>query len=64
MQLAFLRARPELTYEVLASSDLVNWTVIATNPGVASETEPVTVTDPMPVSENPRRFLRLRVTLP
>lgn len=60
LQFTFLRARAELTYEVLGSSDLVNWTVIATNPGAVSLTVPVTVTDT--VSTNPRRFLRLRVT--
>ena len=58
LQLSFLRARADLTYEVLASSDLVSWTVIATNPGDVGEE--VTVTDP--VSINPRRFLRLRVS--
>ena len=58
LEITFLRARAELTYEVLASSDLVAWTVIATNPGEVGQD--VTVTDP--VSINPRRFLRLRVT--
>jgi hypothetical protein len=57
LTLTFLRARPELTYEVLASGDLVTWTVIATNPGEVSQQ--VTVTDPEPAA--PRRFLRLRV---
>jgi lysophospholipase L1-like esterase len=60
LTLTFLRARPELTYEVLASSDLATWDVIDTNPGQVSDTAPVTVTDS--VSINPRRFLRLRVT--
>lgn len=60
LEFTFLRARAELTYEVLGSSDLVNWTVIATNPGAVSLTVPVTVTDT--VSTAPRRFLRLRVT--
>jgi hypothetical protein len=36
-----------------------SWQVIATNPGVVSLTEPVTVTDPTPLTD--RRFLRLRV---
>jgi hypothetical protein len=58
LTLTFFRARAELTYEVLASSDLITWTVIATNPGAVGEE--VTVTDT--VSSFPRRFLRLRVT--
>ncbi len=58
LQLSFFRARAELTYEVLASSDLSTWTVIATNPGAVGEE--VTVTDPVSVTS--RRFLRLRVT--
>lgn len=64
LQISFRRARPELTYEVLASSTLApgSWTVIATNPG--SVGQQVTVTDSASVSENPRRFLRLRVTAP
>ncbi len=64
LRLTFLRARAELTYEVLASSTLApdSWTVIATNPGTVSLTAPVTVDDTVLVSENPRRFLRLRVT--
>jgi hypothetical protein len=58
LQLTFLRARAELTYQVLASSDLASWSVIATNPGQVGES--VTVIDP--VSAAPRRFLRLRVS--
>ncbi len=58
LSLSFLRAAPDLTYEVLGSSDLATWTTVATNPGQVGEE--VTVTDP--VSINPRRFLRLRVT--
>ncbi len=62
LNFTFLRARAELTYEVLASSTLApdSWAVIATNPGAVGEE--VTVEDPAPLSENPRRFLRLRVT--
>lgn len=33
-----------------------------TNPGELGLTEPVNVIEPEPVSENPRHFLRLRVT--
>lgn len=64
LSLTFLRARPDLLYEVLASSTLApgSWEIIATNPGTVSLTEPVTVLDPVPLSESPRRFLRLRVT--
>jgi len=64
LTLTFLRSRAELTYEVLASTTLApdSWTAIATNPGTVSLTESVTVEDPEPVSENPKRFLRLRVT--
>jgi hypothetical protein len=61
LRLTFLRARPELTYEVQSSSDLVAWQTLATNPGGVSLTEPVTVADSVPVSTAPRRFLRLRV---
>lgn len=64
LSLSFLRARPELTYEVLASSDLLSWQTLATNPGAVSLTTPVTFTDPEPVSTSSRRFLRLRVTAP
>ncbi|MBC8009440.1 MAG: fibronectin type III domain-containing protein, partial [Burkholderiales bacterium] len=64
LQIEFLRARTDLTYEVLASSTLEpdSWQVIATNPGVVSDTTPVVFTDPVSVS--PRRFLRLHVTAP
>jgi hypothetical protein len=64
LTLTFQRARAELTYEVLASTTLApdSWTVIATNPGTVSLTESVTVEDTELVSENPKRFLRLRVT--
>ena len=58
LQLTFLRARSELTYEVLSSSDLVTWMVFASNPGQVGQI--VTVTNH--VSTSPRRFLRLRVT--
>lgn len=66
LELAFLCARADITFEVLASSPLApdSCGIIATNPGSVSLTEPVTVTDPEPVSENPRRFLRFRVTRP
>ncbi len=57
LAITFTRLRAELIYHVEASSDLVGWTVVATNPGVVGE--PVTVADPEPAA---RRFLRVRVT--
>lgn len=63
LQISFPRARPELTYEVLASNDLATWSVIATNPGTLGQQ--VTFTDPATLDmQYPRRFLRLRVTQP
>lgn len=62
LQLTFLRARSELTYEVIASSDLTTWSVIATNPGTVGQS--VTVTDTVSLTSGGRRFLRLRVTSP
>jgi hypothetical protein len=59
LQLTFLRHRADMIYTVEASSDLLTWTVIATDPGTISPTVPVVVSDPTP---GPRRFLRLRVT--
>lgn len=56
----FVRAHPEQNYEVLVSSDLVNWTVHATNPGAIGST--VFVPLPALTTEEPRRFARLRVT--
>jgi hypothetical protein len=63
LQITFKRARPatELTYTVQASSDLVTWTDLAINPGTVGQN--VTVSD-IPPAGAPRRFLRLRVTLP
>lgn len=62
LQISFFRAASDLTYEILASDDLITWHVIATDPGqVGTE---VTVKDPEAVLENPRRFLRLRVSSP
>ena len=60
LRLAFFRARPEITYEVEASSDLVTWDTIATNPGLVGEQ--VLDIDPLPVSATGHRFLRLRVS--
>ncbi|MGC3989735.1 MAG: glycoside hydrolase family 2 TIM barrel-domain containing protein [Chthoniobacteraceae bacterium] len=75
--LAFKRVSPApVTYTVMASSDLVMWTAIATLAkgsdtwsGPAGIAEPasgsprtVTVTDTVTTLSNPRRFLRLVVT--
>ncbi len=63
---SFLRARPELTYEILASNDLHSWHSVATNPGSVSLTTPFTFADSVNLSSAhpPRRFLRLQVHLP
>ncbi len=65
LALTFLRARAELTYTVEASSTLApeSWQIIATNPGTVGQQ--VTVTDSVSLGPaTPRRFLRLRVTIP
>ena len=63
LKITFLRARADLTYTVVASPDLLDWTsVVATNPGQVSSTTPVTVTDSAPPGS--RRFLRLNVSEP
>jgi hypothetical protein len=59
LSVSFYRLRADLVYTVEASSDLLTWTPIATDPGTISPTVPVVVSDPTP---GPRRFLRLRVT--
>jgi hypothetical protein len=66
LQVTFLRAREELTYEILGSSDLVTWTTLATNPGTVSTTVPVTFIDDVDLgtATPARRFLRVVVTLP
>lgn len=61
LHLTFLRARADITYTIEASSDLESWTVLATNPGTVSLDTPVTVSDTVDLSTQPRRFLRLRV---
>lgn len=59
--LTFNRARPELNYVVEASSNLSEWTVIATNPGTPGTQ--VTVEDVVALSPAvPARHLRLRVS--
>lgn len=60
--LSFRRNRPatDLTYAVQSSSDLVEWTTVAVNPG--SEGQMVTV--PAQPGAFSKRFLRLRVSAP
>lgn len=64
LQLAFLRARADVTYLVESSSDLTTWAIVPYTPVALGQTQ--TVTDPEPVftAIPPRRFLRLRVTSP
>ena len=60
LRLTYTRHRADLDYTVEASSDLVTWTAVAINSGpLGAET---TVTDPVALTESPRRFLRLRVS--
>lgn len=62
LTLTFVRSSPYLVYEVLATDDAEDWTVLETNPGkVGSE---VTVYDTVPASLNPTRTLRLHITTP
>ncbi|MBS0659565.1 MAG: HYR domain-containing protein [Verrucomicrobia bacterium] len=56
---SFYRARGELNYLVYVSTDLMSWTLIATNPGTLDSQ--VTLTDPMPILPGARRFYRLEV---
>lgn len=64
LQLSFSRyARPDLTWRVQASNDLVSWAPIWTASGEAGTTGNVTVQDTTPInSTTPRRFLRLEVS--
>jgi acetyl esterase/lipase len=59
--LTFNRTRSDVTYEVLASSDLSTWKVIAVNPGTVGQS--VTVTDSVELTTGVSRFLRVRATL-
>ena len=60
LEITFLRAGPGLTYTVLGSSDLITWSEIPYTPVAAGEIQ--TVTDTVNLTDNPRRFLRLRVS--
>ncbi len=64
--LTFTRiADPALVYAVQAAADPASaWGDIWTSTGAANTAGPVTVADPVELAGNPRRFLRLRVTLP
>ncbi|WP_438479229.1 hypothetical protein [Oleiharenicola lentus] len=57
--LTFQRASANFTYKVEASSDLVTWTTLATNPGSVGTS--VTVNDTPPANAT-RRFLRLAIS--
>jgi hypothetical protein len=59
LALTFMRARGDLIYTVEGSDDLITWTSIATNPGMAGET--VTVTDTA-ITNSSKRFIRLKVS--
>ncbi len=59
--LTFNRTRSDVTYEVLASSDLSTWTVIAVNPGTVGQS--VAVTDSVELKTGVSRYLRVRTTL-
>jgi lysophospholipase L1-like esterase len=60
LEMSFPRLRHDLTYRVEASSDLVNWELVAADPGEAGQL--VSVTDTVSLATAPRRFLRLRVS--
>jgi len=55
----FLRARAELTYEVQSSTNLIQWSLLAINPGSVGEDVTVLFTN-----NEPCGFLRLKVTRP
>jgi hypothetical protein len=58
----FNRMRPDVTYEVLGSDNLIDWPVVSTNAGAVNSR--VTFLDAARVDQNPRRFLRMRVSRP
>ncbi len=64
LTLNFFRAVNNVTYIVEASSDLVTWSPLATNPGTIGQNVTVTDTVDLPTANPPRRFLRLRVVVP
>lgn len=58
LSVTFTRVRTDYSYVVEASTDLLDWTVLVTNPGTVGV--PVTVEDTAPL-DVPRRFVRLRI---
>jgi hypothetical protein len=55
--------RGDVTYVVEGSSNLATWSVVAVNPGTVGSF--VTVDDTVTMgSNNPSRYLRLRITMP
>jgi fibronectin type 3 domain-containing protein len=63
LRLVFERiADPDLVYEVEASPDLVQWTVIWSSTGSDNTEGVVAVSDGSPLSASSRRFLRLKVS--
>jgi hypothetical protein len=54
--------RSELTYTVEVSTNLILWRTLAINPGQIGGT--VSVSDPIPLNSEPRRFFRVRVAQP
>jgi hypothetical protein len=64
LTLTFSRVRSDVTYFVEGSSDFTTWAIIATNPGTVGQSVTVTDTVDIPTANPPRRFLRLRVSVP
>ncbi len=75
LQLKFTRdlSATDLTYSIIASNDMVNWTTLATlaagssswtqsGATVTDNSGAVTVLDNTPIAFQPRRFLSLTVT--
>ena len=66
LTLTFRRARADVTYTVEGSSNLTNpseWSAISYTPGAVGQDQ--TVSDTLPMSaQNPKRFLRLKLTAP
>ena len=58
----FLRAVPDVRYEVQESTDLQTWNTVATNPGTVGTS--VTVSRSMPTGLGAKKFLRLKIAVP
>ncbi len=61
LTLTFKRLRADLDYTVESSNDLVEWTPVVVNPGAVGEE---IVFEDLLSSGAPRRFLRLKISLP